>query len=92
MARVRHVIRHVTVEFANGERGCKRNRNHRIPVGNPCLVIQDPGGPFKKCYCQECALPILRLIASDLREIRDTLYGPDFDGRTTSQKESTLGE
>lgn len=75
MAQIRRIIRHVDVEYAKGTRGCKRNKSHSIPAGSPCLVIFDPGTPFKKCYCAECALPILKQCAADLREIRDSLYG-----------------
>ena len=86
MAKIRQVIRHVSVEFAKGDRRCRRNKSHTISAGSPCLAIQEPGGPFKKCYCAECALPILRQCASDLRGIRNDLYGPDFDGRKPAQE------
>ncbi len=75
MAKVRCVLKHVRIEFAGGQRRCKRNRNHSIGPGQPCLVIQDDGAPFSKCYCSECALPIMKQCADDLRKLRDIMYG-----------------
>ncbi len=91
MSKVRQVIRHVTVETARGERGCRRNRKHRIASGQPCLVIQEQGTPYKKSYCAECALPILKQCAADLRSIRDLLYGPDFRVKKTIPERQSLG-
>ena len=90
MAQVRRIIRHVDVEFAKGTRGCKRNKQHQIPAGSPCLIIFDAGTPYKKCYCAECALPILKQCAADLREIRDTLYVPNFVAN--HKADESLGE
>lgn len=75
MAQVRQMLKHVHVESAKGRRACRRNRNHLIARGSPCLVIRDDGAPFTRTYCQDCALPILKRCAADLRLFRDTLYG-----------------
>lgn len=90
MAKVRRVIKHVDVEFAKGRRGCKRDKNHSIPAGSPCLVIFDPGTPYKKCYCPECALAILKQCASDLRDIRDAMFGTEFVAKPAAAE--TAGE
>lgn len=74
MARIRQILKHVSTEVAQGKRRCRRNQNHSILMGDPCLVIQDDQGPYRKSYCHECALPILKLCAHDLRQIRDVLY------------------
>ncbi len=75
MPKIRRILKHVEVEIARGNRRCRRNRQHQIPAGTPCLVIQDDSGPFKRSYCRECALPILKQCAADLRHFRDVLYG-----------------
>ncbi len=74
MAKVRQILKHVSVEIAKGSRRCRRNRNHAILAGEPCLVIRDDAGPWSRNYCRECALPILKLCAADLRGFRDVLY------------------
>lgn len=74
MPTVKRVIRHVDVDIARGERRCRRDANHTIRPGSRCLTIQEPGTPFKRSYCAECALPILKQCAMDLRSIRDALY------------------
>lgn len=74
MPTVKRVIRHVAVDIARGERRCRRDANHTIRPGSRCLTIQEPGTPFKRSYCSECALPILKQCAMDLRSIRDALY------------------
>jgi hypothetical protein len=74
MAKVRQILKHVNVEVAKGKRRCRRNRVHTILAGEPCLVIRDDAGPYSRNYCRECALPILKLCAADLRRFRDVLY------------------
>ena len=76
MAQVRQILKHIRVEHSKGRRRCRRNRTHEIVRGEPCLIIRDDGAPFTRTYCRTCALPILKLCASDLRDCRDTLYGP----------------
>lgn len=70
----KRLLKHVDVEIARGDRKCRRDRTHTIHPGNRCLTIQDEGTPYKRSYCSECALPILKLCAMNLREIRDGLY------------------
>ncbi len=74
MAVIKRIIKHVSVDIARGDRRCRRDAKHTIRPGKPCLTIQDEGTPFKRSYCAECALPILKLCASELRQIRDALY------------------
>jgi len=82
MAKVRQIIKHVWVEEARGNRRCRRNREHTIPLGGACLVIRDDSGPFTKNYCSECAEPILRQCADNLRSIGGQLYPDRFgEGR-----------
>lgn len=76
MAQVRQILKHVRVEYAKGRRRCRRNRAHLIQRAEPCLIIRDDGAPFTRTYCRDCALPILKQCANDLRQFRDTLYGP----------------
>lgn len=74
MAVIKRILKHVGVEIARGDRRCRRDASHTIRPGNRCLTIQDDGTPFKRSYCAECALPILKLCATELRGIRDGLY------------------
>ena len=75
MAQVRQILKHVRVENSRGRRACRRNRAHLIQRAEPCLVIRDDGAPFTRTYCKECALPILKQCADDLRRFRNQLYG-----------------
>jgi len=75
MAKTRQILKHVRVEVARGSRRCRRNKDHKIRLGEVCLVINDEGSPYPKSYCRDCALPILKLCAQDLRRCRDVLYG-----------------
>lgn len=93
MPTVKRVIRHVDVEIARGERRCRRDANHTIKPGSRCLTIQEPGTPFKRSYCSECALPILKQCAMDLRSIRDALYPHGIPVQHVPVKvPTTLGE
>jgi len=87
MAQVRQILKHVHVESAKRRRSCRRNRTHLIARGSPCLVIRDDGAPFTRTYCQDCALPILKRCAADLRLCRDELYGPPQSGLSQSSVE-----
>jgi len=91
MAVIKRIIKHVGVEIARGDRRCRRDASHTIRPGNRCLTIQDDGTPFKRSYCAECALPILKLCASELRQIRDGLY-PHGIPIARPAAEPTVGE
>lgn len=90
----KRLLRHVAVEIARGDRRCRRDAKHTIRPGSPCLTIQEPGTPFKRSYCAECALPMLKLCAADLRTIRDALYpmGVPVQVSQPSKEPRTLGE
>lgn len=88
---VKRIIKHVGVEIARGARRCRRDASHTIRPGMPCLTIHDEGTPFKRNYCSECALPILKLCAADLRDIRDALY-PEGIPKPEPVKEAGIGE
>lgn len=79
-------MNHVDTEVARGVRRCKRNRNHIIRKGEPCLMIQDLGTPYRKSYCRECAFAILKQCGADLRNIRDVLY-PELSPKLIAQPE-----
>lgn len=74
MPSIKRILKHVSVEVARGSRQCRRDKSHRIHPGQVCLTISDDGSPYKRSYCKECALPILKHCASDLRQIKDALY------------------
>ena len=67
---------HVEAEIARGTRRCRRNKQHQIMKGEPCLMIQDMGTPYRKSYCRRCAYEILVQSCDELRTIRAVLY-PD---------------
>ena len=74
MAGVRRILKHVEVDVAHGARRCRRNKDHTIAAGEMCLAIREDGLPYSKSYCKECALPILKQAAADLRGIRDAMF------------------
>lgn len=78
MAKVRQILKHVSVEVAKGKRHCRRNREHCIEPGQACLVIRDDGGPYTRQYCAECAEAILKLCAEDLREFGAAMFPDRF--------------
>jgi len=90
MPGIKRIIKHVGVDLARGDRRCRRDASHTIKPGKYCLVIQDDGTPFKRSYCAECALPILKLCAAELRQIRDALYPHGIVAQPPSQ-EPTIG-
>ena len=87
----KRIIKHVGVEIARGARRCRRDGSHTIRPGMPCLTIHDEGTPFKRNYCDQCALPILKQCASDLRDIRDALY-PEGIPKPVPAKEAGIGD
>ena len=78
MAKVRRIIKHVSVEVARGTRRCRRNREHSIRAGEFCLSIRDDGTPFSRNYCVQCAEAILKQCGNDLRNIGAQLYPDRF--------------
>lgn len=71
MAKVREVLKELTVETAKRDRVCHRNRNdHTIRPGQPCLVIKDPINSGTKNYCASCAKDILGRAEGDIAQLR----------------------
>jgi hypothetical protein len=74
MPKVRRVLGACTVEIAQRQRICYRDRkNHSILKGTPCLVVKDAGSAKTKNYCPVCALIILDQAADDLQALRAKL-------------------
>lgn len=72
MAKVKQVLRHVSVEMAKGQRKCYRKPNvHVIPKGEVCLVERESGS--SRNYCAECAESILDTAEDDLNRLRAEL-------------------
>lgn len=84
MAKVRRIIKHVSVEVARGTRRCRRNREHSIRAGEFCLSIRDDGTPFSRNYCATCAEAILKQCGNDLRKIGAQLYPDRFPQTETN--------
>ena len=85
MPSVRRIMSHVEAEIARGTRRCRRNKQHQIMKGEPCLMIQDMGTPYRKSYCRRCAYEILVQSCDKLRTIRAVLY-PDKAPQDKSAK------
>lgn len=74
MAKIREVLKELTVETAKRDRICHRNRNdHTIRSGEPCLVIRDPVSGGSKNYCPSCARGILDRAEGDVARLRQQL-------------------
>ena len=80
---------HVEAEIARGTRRCRRNKQHQIMKGEPCLMIQDMGTPYRKSYCRRCAYEILVQSCNELRTIRAVLY-PDKAPQDKSAKATAV--
>ncbi len=67
MAKIRKVLKDVSVETAQRQRVCHRNRKkHQIRMGQPCLVIRDPATLSSKNYCIRWGQEILKKAREDL--------------------------
>lgn len=74
MAKIRQLLKHVSIGRAPKVQTCQRNAGHQIAAGDWCVLIRDEGMPYKRVYCRDCALPMFKQCASNLREYRDVLY------------------
>jgi len=73
MAQVRDILIHVTVEVAERQRTCHRNRkDHSITKGIACLAVYEGDGQ-RKNYCGRCAEDILIKAKAKLAGIEDQL-------------------
>jgi hypothetical protein len=74
MAKVKEVLRHVSVQTAGAKRKCHRKpMQHSIAKGEQCLVIKDVSSGSSRNYCPECAEPILDRAQKDLSRFRTEL-------------------
>jgi len=92
MAKVRQLLKHVSIDVAKRTRRCRHNRAHRIEPGQPCLVVRDECGPGSRNYCAECSEPILKACAMDLRRFGALLYRDRFPPQAKSLCEQPLQE
>lgn len=73
MAKIRHILSHVSVEEAQRQRICHHDRKqHSIAKGEACLVVREPAGG-RKNYCAKCASDILEIASKDVRSFRSGL-------------------
>lgn len=71
MAKVRDVLKHVTVERAARRRVCRRSRGkHHISKGEMCIVVRGTMRNQTKSYCATCGQEILDAASARLRDIR----------------------
>jgi len=74
MAKVRQVLKHVSVETALRKRICHRDRRgHEIAKGTQCLVIKDESSSSSRNYCPGCAEPILDKAQEHLDQLKARL-------------------
>jgi hypothetical protein len=71
----RDIIKHVTVEVAKGGRKCHRTREHRIAIGEKCIVVQEGAFSGSKNYCVSCGLEIVVAAEARLISLRVALQG-----------------
>jgi hypothetical protein len=55
----RDIVKHVGVEIAKAKRKCHRSKQHRIAMGEKCVVIKEGSFGSSKNYCAVCAIEIL---------------------------------
>jgi len=74
MAKIRDILKHVSVEVALRERICHRKRGeHSVPKGERCLVVKDDLTEGKKNYCAACAKDIIAAAAARIQELETEL-------------------
>lgn len=76
MAKIRQVLKDLSIETAKRKRICHRNRRqHEIRMGHKCLVIRDPATQSSKNYCAECAQQIIDRAYEDLEALEGEFAG-----------------
>jgi hypothetical protein len=73
MARVKQVLKDVSIEVAKRQRKCHHKKTHSISMGEQCIVVKDPSTGGKRNYCIECGNDILDVATSDLEHLRTDL-------------------
>jgi hypothetical protein len=73
MAKVKQVLKDVSVEVAKRKRKCHHKKTHSVAQGESCIVVKDPSTGGKRNYCIECGNAILDIAADDLNELRSEL-------------------
>lgn len=71
----RDIVKHVSVEIAKAKRKCHRSKQHRIAMGETCVVIKEGSFGSSKNYCAVCAIEILNAADQRLLGLRQEL-GP----------------
>lgn len=69
MAKIRDVLKHVSVEVASRKRKCHRDSKHTISGGTSCLVIKEGMMAGSKNYCSTCAVEILTVAEAKLLQL-----------------------
>ena len=76
MAKIRQVLKDMSIETAKRKRICHRNRRkHEIKLGEKCLVIRNPATQSSKNYCVECGQQIIERATEDLEALAGELAG-----------------
>jgi hypothetical protein len=57
MGRLKRLLSTSELETAQRVRSCSRNKSHKIPKGDRCLVVKE--SMAKNSYCMSCARLIL---------------------------------
>lgn len=76
MAKIRQVLKDLSIETAKRKRICHRNRRkHEIKLGEKCLVVRDPATQSSKNYCVVCGQQIIDRASEDLESLAAELAG-----------------
>jgi hypothetical protein len=73
MARVKQVLKAVSVTEAGRKRRCYHSKKHSITKGESCLVVKDPAYGGDHGYCVDCGNAILDLAQTDLDGLKADL-------------------
>jgi len=69
MAKVKQVLKAVSVQEAGRKRKCYHSKKHSIAKGEHCLVVKEPNYGNKNGYCLECGNEILERAQADLDKL-----------------------
>ncbi len=73
MAKVKQVLKPVSVRVAGRKRKCYHSKKHSIAKGESCLVVKDPAYNSDRGYCVECGNAILEVAEADLEKLKADL-------------------
>lgn len=71
MARLKSLVKNLTVNRAVKSHNCKRNKDHRIVAGGKRLRVKE--GRSSQHYCPDCALASIRADIERLRQLEQAL-------------------